>query len=95
MKRPQGARTPVRPADLHRKVKNLNVRHNVDWDDPGYLTLETWRACHSTKYRLIIKTVIGRVHGTDWLKASEVIEDLTRKDWRRVLKIAKGETRWA
>ena len=84
----------IRPEDLRRKVKNLNVRHNVDYGDPGYINLETWKNCHSTQYRIVITGAVSNFIGSPWMKASELLPHLQQKDWRRVLKVAKGEARW-
>lgn len=95
MRRPAAApRKVVTPFDLKRKVKNLNVRHNVDYDDAGYINLETWKNFHSTQYRIVIRGNVGPFIGSPWMKASELIDHLHRKDWRRVLAVAKGEGRW-
>ena len=90
----QEPRKVIKPADLYRKVKNLNVRHNVDWDDPGYVWLETWRNHHSNIYRLMIRGAAGQIVGSSWMKASDMMQHLCLKDWRNVLKVARGDLRW-
>lgn len=92
--RQQEPRKAIKPADLHRKVKNLNIRHNVDWDDPGYVWLETWRNNHSNTYRLMIRGAAGFIIGSSWMKASDMMQHLSLKDWRNVLKVARGDVRW-
>lgn len=83
----------VTPADLRRKVHGLNVKHDVDPGDPGFLRLETWRNNHSNQYRVVGKHVTGDIVISRWLRGSDLLEELRQKDWKRVLQVCRGEVR--
>lgn len=94
MIRAQRPEPRVTPADLHRKVKNLNSRHNLDPGQPGFITLKTWRKDHGNVYRAFVAASIGEIYVSPWMKASDMIECLRHKDWRQVLIKARAEPRW-
>jgi hypothetical protein len=77
--------------DLVRFVRNLNVKHNVDTGEAGAVFVECRRNANGVlSYRASIVGTIGDIHLTKIGTAREVIDELRRKDWRRILAAAKA-----
>lgn len=80
--------------DLLRFIRNLNVKHNVDNGEAGSVFMEYARGLNSRgktiSYRASINGTTGIIHLTKTGTAREVIDELRRKDWRRILAAAKA-----
>lgn len=83
-------RTYVTPTELRRRVRNLNVLHNVDAGDPAYLSLEY----RDHRWRVMIRMTVGLAELIPWYSLKEVNRRLGVVSWGYVLKRARAESRY-
>lgn len=76
---------------LYRLAYNLNIKHNVDRPDAGFLDVERHYAGHRDLFRCTVRSGVGNIVVTGWGAPKEVIAELRAKDWRRVLLVAKAD----
>ena len=87
---PARKRTFVTPTELRRRVRNLNVLHNVDDGYPAYLSLEY----RDHRWRVMILMTSGRAELVPWGAIKEVNRKLGVVSWGYVLKRARAESRY-
>lgn len=76
--------------DLQRLVYNLNIKHNVDRTDAGFIEFTRQRDGSVNLFRCHVRSGVGPITVTGWGTPREIIAELRSKDWRRVLQVAKA-----